>query len=207
MYESIFEDLRSVEFPIEKNETFKVSYFGNYYPKRYPESQSDIDTLRVIDLKNGMRIGVDHFKSKFTSYIDSTLLRLFEMIAMPSHSAGNADEAGGLRQLIKSLGATDLSHCLYRHTEVPKSSTASTRPTAEQHRDSMKPRYENQIQGKDILLIDDVITKGSSMRAARYWLRQAKVRSVYHLAMTHTFSGQSQRVLRTRVPTDTDILF
>lgn len=186
MYEFIFSDLRSVKFPIEKNEAFKVSYFGNYYPKRYPQSKIDLDTLRVIDLKNGMRIGVDHFKSKFTSIIDPSP---FEMIAMPSHSVGSADEAGGLRQLIKSLGATDLSHCLYRHTEVPKSSTATTRPTAEQHRDSMKPRYENQIQGKDILLIDDVITKGSSMRAARYWLRQAKVRSVYQLAMTHTFSG------------------
>ena len=189
MYESIFEDLRSVEFPIEKNETFKVSYFGNYFPKRYPQSKFDLDTLRVIDLKNGLRIGVDHFKSKFTSLIDQNMLNLYEMIAMPSHSVGSADEAGGLRQLIKSLGINDMSHCLYRHTAVPKSSTASTRPTAEQHRDSMKTRYENQIQGNDILLIDDVITKGSSMRAARYWLRQAKVRSVYHLAMTHTFSG------------------
>jgi phosphoribosylpyrophosphate synthetase len=180
-------DLPSVPIPISDGKSFKVHYLAPYYPKSTGALANEVDSVRLLELKDGGNAGIRHYAAKLQTALLGS--RQAAVIVMPSHSVGSAAATGGLRMALKTIqGVADLSACLVRHTAVAKAARAAPgqRPTAENHRDSMQIADQNRIQSQDILLLDDVVTRGASMRGARFVILQAGAKSVTCLSLTRT---------------------
>ncbi len=177
----------SVLVHISDGKSFKVHYLAPYYPKSTGALANDVDSVRLLDLKEAGVAGVRHFASKLQAVLQGA--RQPAVVVMPSHSVGCASPTGGLRLALKAVpGVADLSACLVRHTAVAKASRAAPgqRPTAENHRDSMQIVDQNRIRNQDVLLLDDVVTRGASMRGARFVILRAGAKSVTCLSLTRT---------------------
>jgi len=179
--------LKVKQVRLESGKTLPVYYLASYWPVRYGELAQQEDSVQLLRLKNGDAGAARHFASKLSAALEGAPKR--HLIAMPSHGVGCASSSGGLRQVIRLVpGAVDLSDCLFRHTAVVKSSKAmpGQRPTAEAHRDSMRADRPERLKDLDVLLLDDVVTQGASMRGARWILATAGARSVTCLSLTRT---------------------
>jgi hypothetical protein len=180
-------ELPSVSIPISDGKSFKVHYLAPYYPKSTGALASEPDSVRLLDLKEAGAAGIRHYAAKLQVALQGT--RQAAVVVMPSHGVGCASVTGGLRMALKAIpGVADLSACLVRHTAVAKASRAGPgqRPTAENHRDSMQVADQNRIRNQDVLLLDDVVTRGASMRGARFVLLRAGAKSVTCLSLTRT---------------------
>lgn len=182
----------SEKIPINGNRFLRVYYIDAYYPKRFTQAKTHLSTLRLLELKNGDSDAVRHFAQLVAPlFVKSNLPPSF--VAVPGHGRGPAPPNSGLRQVIDRIdGASDLSDCLARTLEVPKSAGAApgTRRTAAEQIPTLGVRHPERIVGKDVVLFDDVITRGETMRAARYLiLSKGRPASLTCLALTRTRSG------------------
>lgn len=96
---------------------------------------------------------------------------------------------------------TDASECLYRYKDIQKQHLSSGSRNANIHLDSIELRHPELIQGKDVLVIDDITTSGSSMRAAFQMLKEHGAKSVIGFVVGRTIGNAN---LRTGVMFDLD---
>ena len=178
-------DAKSVE-PIGRLDSLKVYYLGYYRPKG-SGLQDAVDTVRILDLKNNHPSGVEYYARKMQAAL-GTDVRGAKLVAMPSHNAGSAPVARELRKMFQKLdGAVDLSECLVRHTAIdPQHKMKGIQRTAKRHLESMRAEKVDRLRDLDILLVDDVVTSGSTMKAGWTILKQAGARSVTCLALGMT---------------------
>ena len=182
-----FKGLRKAIIPIESgHDRMSVYYFEQYFAKRFVEYKLP-PTTQVLQLKNGSLSGV-RFYLPYLQHLFNSLYTI-PFVAMPSSTLGPAAKSGGLRYLIKEAGGSDLSEVLIRAKELGPSHLAEKRHTAKDHRNSMKVSDASKIKGLDLILLDDVCTQGSTMRAGRFLLWQAGANSVTCLALTKTSDG------------------
>ena len=190
-----FVGLRGVpedHFPLSDGKKLRVYYLHVYFPKRFAESRTHIATLHILELKRGDSDAVRYFGDMLAPRI-AKKQPVPAIVAMPGHEVGVAAPNSGLRQVIDRIdGALDLSDCLARTVEIPKSAGAAPgmRRTAKEQIETMEVDRPERLAGKHVILMDDVITKGETMRAARYLLlTQAKPASLTCLALTRTRFG------------------
>ena len=175
---------KSVE-PIGRLDSLKVYYLGYYRPKG-SGLQDEVDTVRILDLKNNDSSGVEYYARKMQAAL-GTDVRGAKLVAMPSHNAGSAPVARELRKMFQKLdGAVDLSECLVRHTAIDPQHKMKGKRTATRHLESMWAEKVDRLRDLDILLVDDVVTSGSTMKAGWTILKQAGARSVTCLALGMT---------------------
>ena len=175
---------KSVE-PIGRLDSLKVYYLGYYRPKD-SGLQDEVDTVRILDLKNNDSSGVEYYARKMQAAL-GTDVRGAKLVAMPSHNAGSAPVARELRKMFQKLdGAVDLSECLVRHTAIDPQHKMKGKRTAKIHLESMRAEKVDRLRDLDILLVDDVVTSGSTMKAGWTILKQAGARSVTCLALGKT---------------------
>ncbi len=170
---------------------FPVYYLCEYYPKRFAESES-ADSKAVLSLKNGDRAGATYFAPRVKAALGAQAATA-AFVAMPGHGPFRPSAlVPGHRVLIMMLdGVTDLSRYLVRTEEVPKAAAAGRgeRPHAELHIKTMACTSPQHIKGLDVVLLDDVVTQGETMRAGRYHLLKAGAASVTCLAIGKTTWG------------------
>ncbi len=169
-----------------------VYYLDDYYPTRDHRHSSHAASCNLLRLKDDERAGINYFATRLSRLLARGTL----LIPMPGHSIGPA--SGGLRSLVRHLsqsGHVDGTICLERLTTVNKSAGAvsGARPTAEIHRASMHVPHPLLVRGRHVVLLDDVVTRGCSMRGATYHLRKAGAASVICLALTRTVSDRSDQ--------------
>lgn len=185
-------DLPEDHFQMSDSNMLRVYYLDAYFPKRFAESRTHVSTLRILDLKRGDSDAVRHFADMLAPRI-ARRQPVPAIVAVPGHEQGTAAANGGLRQVIGRIaGALDVSDCLARTVEIPKSAGAAPgmRRTAKDQIGTMRVCQAERLTGRHVILLDDVITRGETMRAARYLLlKQAKPASVTCLALTRTRSG------------------
>jgi len=181
------QELRAVMRP---NCDFKLTayYLDQYFPiNRRPDD--DKSSYFLLRLKDGFADGIEHFASLLAPRFPASGLRP-SFVAIPGHREGFAERTGGLRRLInRVIDAQDMSECLVRTQGVERSSTSSRgmRPTAKMHFDTMKVYDSRRLTGKHLILIDDVLTKGATMKGALARLSQVDgIMSVTCLALTRT---------------------
>ena len=74
---------------------------------------------------------------------------------------------------------------LYRHTKIKKLSGGGER-SLQVHLDSIEVRHEHLIEGRNVLLLDDITTTGFSLCACRLLLLRAGAASVLMFALAKT---------------------
>jgi len=190
-----FVGLRGVpedQFQLSDGKKLRVYYLDVYFPKRFPESRSHMPTLHILELKRGDSDAVRYFGDLLVPRL-AKKQPVPAIIAIPGHERGAAAPNSGLRQIIDRIdGAADLSDCMMRTTEVSKSAGAGPgmRRDAKAQIETMALSEPELLAGRHVILMDDVITRGETMRAARYLLvKHAKPASLTCLSLTRTRFG------------------
>ncbi len=165
-----------------------ITVLGPYNPYRtHIEMGGDRNNYpshsgRILDLKDCLPKGIDYFiplrdKLKITEAIT----------IVPSHDP--AKTTSGLALLVAKLtdgqGYVDASGCLVRHTKIQKLASGGDR-SKQVHLDSIRVANTQLIEGRRVLLIDDVMTSGNSLIACKSLLLTAGAAHVTCLALGRT---------------------
>lgn len=87
----------------------------------------------------------------------------------------------------------DASSCLYRFADTETVHMSSGARTPDRHLNSIEVRHPDLVRGKDVLVIDDVTTSGSSIKAACELLHQAGARKVVGFVVGKTIQENNLR--------------
>lgn len=157
----------------------EIFYLGVYQPLT-GECEGDFDfteyTSRVLDLKNCNSSVIENF----ADCISSNLQDDFDgIVVVPPHASGK--DQSGIKILAQEIAdqkkLIDMTSCLRRHKTIDKLSTGGDR-SLETHLQSIKVVIQEVIQGKKLLLLDDVSTTGNSLNACQKLLEYAGANSV-----------------------------
>ena len=112
----------------------------------------------------------------------------FSIVVIPSHSPQK--KTSGVHTIGSKVcsalpGWIDATQCLVRTQEIQKLSYGGDR-SEQVHRDSMKVMNEETIAGREVLLLDDIVTSGNSMKVGRQKLLEASAKSVCCVAFAGT---------------------
>ena len=151
-----------------EGDPIKVYYLGPYRPlKSWPHNQRGENTKMILALQDnkdpGRPVAVDYFFGE----LDRALSHQFPIAMIPSHDPQAT--SAGLVQLIQRLVANnriDAGSCLVRHTKVEESSYWKNR-SMEKHLQSIKVINQASVENQTVLLLDDVVSSGNSMRACK----------------------------------------
>lgn len=138
---------------------------------------------RILDFKEARADAIEEFRAK----IDPILGSDFCLCVIPSHNP--AKGPGPLHtlaaQLTGKMNRTNASSCLVRHTLIPKLATGGNRDK-QVHLDSIRVDHSELVNGRSVLLIDDVMTSGGSINACIELLRGAGAAEVRGLCLGKT---------------------
>lgn len=138
---------------------------------------------RILDFKEGKPHAIEEFRAK----IDPMLGADFAVCVVPSHDP--AKGRGPLHELAARLTGkdkrTDASSCLVRHKLIQKLATGGSR-AKQVHFDSIRVEHPELVNGKAVLLLDDVTTTGGSIEGCMALLRAAGATEVRALCLGRT---------------------
>ena len=148
-------------------------------------------TRHILDLKKVALPGaIDYFVER----LDEILAEGFPICMIPSSDPSK--DTPGLRQVIGRLAQNnqiDGSSLLTRHELIPASQSASyyktDRENIHMHLESMKVAGSSLIRSRPVLLLDDIVTTGTSFMACRKLLLDAGASEAICLAL-----GKTRRV-------------
>jgi predicted amidophosphoribosyltransferase len=159
---------------------------GAYIPKRFRRTASPADveyTLKILRLK-WKKIDVIEY---FAGILDPVMPADTPICIIPSHDASL--KYPGIRllaqHLCKSKGRIDATSCLTRVTSTPEMRTGSLR-NERMHFDTICVSHKELIEGRNIVLLDDVVSSGCSMRACKHLLLGGGAQSVFCISLSKT---------------------
>jgi len=163
----------------EWNDTFTPVSLILYYPVKYFR-YAHWETGFVLGLKDRL----PNRANEVAELVKPELLSGLALAYVPSHDAERKDT--GIRDVARVLAGTglfqDVTECVVRHTTVPKGAGRDPSITL----NSVRIEKPERIQGKNVLLLDDVVTTGSSMWACAKLLMDAGANDVRCLAVGQT---------------------
>ncbi|TYS12986.1 hypothetical protein FZC78_22645 [Rossellomorea vietnamensis] len=168
-----------------ENEEKSFWYLDEYYPYRIGgELNPNFDTNSglILDLKEGLLKGINHY----FDILDEMLNRNITLCTVPS--SDSLKKVTGIRSLAQKLAAhnrIDATSCLYRETTIPKAAHGGPR-SVEVHLQTIRVINTHLIYNKEILLLDDIKTSGSSLKACKKLLLNAGAKKVVTLAVGKT---------------------
>lgn len=144
---------------------------------------------------------VDEFES--AQAIDDAIRLLnenlcgFDAVAVvPAHNKGGNSHAG-ISQVAMGLAerssgkVIDATSCLLRIKRIQKLAEGGDR-SRQTHIDSIQLKHPQLVQGKRVLLLDDVRCTGNSLMACQDILSKAKPRSVHPLALAQSLRNDQE---------------
>ncbi|UOQ43390.1 hypothetical protein MUN89_15890 [Halobacillus salinarum] len=158
----------------------------NYFPYRNNDGSLnesfDRNSGLILDVKEGKLNGINYFYEK----INPKLIEGIPLSYVPSSNSENKNS--GIRKLVQKLASNnrvDATNCLDRHQTIQKAALGGPR-NEQVHYNSIKVVNHKLIINKEVLLIDDITTTGTSLRACKNLLLQAGARQVFTLALGKT---------------------
>jgi len=176
--------------PFLNNRDFKkwnefIYYIRDYFPTKRISSQiQQIEHDKIIRIKRDKRYALE------TQY--ELLIRNFKkdaditLCVIPSHNKGLQETS--MRYLAKKLSKKNITNgtsCLLRAKTIPEKHLTNNRDI-NQEKSSLKVQYPSLIKNKIIVVLDDIVTTGTSMLAAKELLEEAGAKRVYGLAIAKT---------------------
>jgi predicted amidophosphoribosyltransferase len=173
----------------EKDEEIKgIIYLVEYHAYWIDKSQGlknpsfDKNSARVLDLKESKEKGI----APFLEQLEQLVAEGVSIAVVPSHDPEKTE--GGIREMAHRLaanGRVDATGCLVRTKKIDKLATGGNR-SVEVHLNSIEVREPELVMGKEMLLLDDVMTSGNSLLACKKLLKAAGAIRVKRLAIGKT---------------------
>ena len=175
-------------------------YLSDYEPYRGGSNpRFNSVSQRLLDLKRGDPDAIDYYAAllnrkmqEMARGIEGVDLYPSVLVTMPSHQEDAPEEESPIDQVCALVADSNEhiqngGHCLYR-TETVERQAGGKRRSLKNHYESLGLRDVDTLRSQVVILLDDVVTTGRSMRAAYYRLKQAKVREVICVALAGTVS-------------------
>ncbi len=150
-------------------------YFINYYTKRDNWDNCNSDNLiksskLALEFKDSDKS--KYFKKVF-NFLDNIILSNIVLCCVPSHKEANLEHSiTSLVKLLSKNGRIDGSNCLIRSKTIQKISSPNSDRSEQVHLNSIKEQNTHLFINKNVLLLDDIVTSGNSMRACSKILMQ-----------------------------------
>jgi predicted amidophosphoribosyltransferase len=163
----------------------ELMYCGEYQPyRKHGEKNPNFNVYSgfLLDLKENQTGAVERFHTSLEKIVAPDI----PVAIVPSHDP--AKTTSGLRALAQKLAASDridATSCLVRTKKIDKLAHGGDR-SIEVHLASIVVANPKLIQGRDVLLLDDVTTSGNSLEACRQLLMKAGANRVQKLALGKT---------------------
>ncbi len=171
----------------------KIYHLTEYIPKWC--NRNDENSSRIIDLKNRYSNAINYYYDltlkwlKYNNLINENII----ISVIPSHISNNENISGTAdiaKKIIENLNLQNGINLVLRKTTINKKATSMymniNRPTLNQDIKSLELNDNISVQGKIVVILDDVITHGDSFRAAAYHLYMNGAKRVIPLAMGKT---------------------
>lgn len=176
---------------------------GKYYPK-YDKEYKDMDKFSdmILDIKKDekdldLRSGEYYYYKEAINYFMNQLHSLlsdteeYVVCVMPKHTFGTAPS--GIKTIAKRLchpPIIDGTEVIVRIKEIPKKALGGKRKLRPEI-ESLTIRDSGIIKDKQVLLLDDVTTSGTSLKAGKYILENAGAKLVAIFALGKTQEDSS----------------
>jgi hypothetical protein len=163
----------------------RMAKLGDYHPYRRFGGRNpsfDVHSGRILDVKDNIERGIAYFQHS----LDEVLIAGIPIAIVPSHDPEKT--TGGLRvlaQRVAAAGRVDATGCLVRTTKIEKLAHGGDR-SVQVHLSSIVVQNPELIQGKDVLVLDDVSTSGNSLIACETLLMAAGAARVQRLSLGQT---------------------
>lgn len=175
----IFTDQKCNEIAIR--ETISIYDYHPYHRGTNPDW--DTNSGLILDVKQNLPKGINHFANILKSKLSSNE---YVICVIPTHEEGT--KPSGIRSIAKRLctpPVIDGTEVLYRVNETQKKTSGGSRNFTLEI-ESLQVRDKNLIMGKQVLLLDDVTTTGTSLDAGKIVLEEAGAGLVVRLALGKT---------------------
>jgi len=162
-------------------------YLDKYYPYRHRTNPKfNSFSGLILDVKEQKPNGILYFTTQLRSFLSSN--EEFVICVIPSHEYGIAPS--GIRTIAKNLcrhPIIDGTAVIKRIKEMPKKTSGGIR-NRNSEIESLGIENENIVKGKQVLLLDDVTTSGTSLYAGKQILEKAGAKLVVMHALALTES-------------------
>ena len=138
----------------------------------------------ILDVKDQHIKGINYFVNRLRSILSST--EEYVICIIPTHTVGTAPS--GIRTIAKQLCShpvIDGTEVISRALEIPEKTMGGSRDM-QLEIESLTVLNENVVRGRQVLLLDDVTTTGTSLKAGKYLIEQAGAEIVVLLALART---------------------
>ncbi len=168
----------------------EILYLGRYHPW-HSGNNPDFDDFSssILDVKDQRIKEMNHFTDRVQSILSDT--EEYVICVIPTHTAGTAPS--GIRTIAKELCShtiIDGTDILSRTLETPKKATSGNR-NMESEIKSLTVTDKSIVRDRQVLLMDDVTTTGTSLKAGKCLLEQAGAKQVVMLALAKTQQDRS----------------
>jgi predicted amidophosphoribosyltransferase len=166
-----------------------ISYIEKYRPYRLKGNVKNpafnLFSSKVLDIKENKGKAIGYFYNILKKHIP--LDENTAIVVVPSHDP--AAPKSGILNIGKKLSKTaiDATSCLVRTKKIPKLADGGTR-NINVHLKSIKLCNEHMIQGRNVILLDDVTTTGNSLLACKMLLKKANPKNITMIAIGKTQS-------------------
>jgi predicted amidophosphoribosyltransferase len=168
-----------------------VHFLDYYYAKgKSVDDDAKEASNAILSLKHCGSWGVQYWRDRVGQLLTDLGARVL-VVPVPGHEVGDSKSAERIRRVVAGIAQVDFENCLIREETVPKSSGARaggySRATMERHHETISCRVpKGGFRGRPVLLVDDVVTLGSSTVACLKRLREAGASSVTCFCLTKT---------------------
>jgi hypothetical protein len=166
-----------------------ISAFGKYLPWGLHKAQGgDSSTYpthsgRILDLKDRKERGIRFF----FDLVEPLVRPDVAVVIVPSHDPSKT--VSGIRELAQRIciddPRIDATEVLVREKKAEKLAHGGNR-AVENHLKTIGVKSPQLIRGRKVLLLDDVVSTGNSLRACRQMLLGAGARAVHCAALGRT---------------------
>ena len=158
---------------------------GIYHPWQDGHNPNfDAFSRVILDIKDQHIKGINYCTNQLRSIISST--EDYVICVIPTHAAGT--EPSGIRTIAKRLcsrSVIDGTDIISRVFEIPKKTVGESSDMQLEIK-SLAVTDESVVRGRQVLLLDDVTTTGTSLKAGKYLIEQAGAEIVVLLALART---------------------
>ena len=161
---------------------------GGYHPWHDGHNPNFDEFSRLIlDVKDQRKKGINYFTNRLRSILSDT--EEYVICVIPTHAVGTAPS--GIRTIAKQLCShpiIDGTDAISRAFEIQKKTVGGSRDMQLEIK-SLAVTNESVVRGRQVLLLDDVTTTGTSLKAGKYLIEQAGAEIVVLLALARTQWG------------------